>query len=75
MMDDLTDEEKQNISKFIEYSLMLIVKGFDEMEMNKRLELVKLFGSVINIGFNKTYLKTLDLEKRVKELEEKNKKK
>lgn len=74
-MDDLTDEEKQNISKFIEYSLMLIVKGFDEMEMNKRLELVKLFGSVINIGFNKTYLRTLELEKRVKELEEKHKKK
>ncbi len=74
-MDDLTEEEQQNISKFIEYSLMLIVKGFDEMDMNKRLELVKLVGSMINIYFKKTYLRTLELEKRVKELEEKNKKK
>ena len=36
-MDDLSENEKQNISKFVEYSLMLIVRGFDEMEMNKRI--------------------------------------
>jgi len=81
-MDELSETEKQNISKFIEYSLMLIIRGFDEMEMNKRIDLVKLFGSVVEIGINKYINKISILEKkintlenRIDSLEQKNKKK
>jgi len=81
-MDELSETEKQSISKFIEYSLMLIIRGFDEMEMNKRIDLVKLFGSVVEIGINKYINKISILEKkintlenRIDSLEQKNKKK
>ena len=74
-MTDLSADEQKNLSKFIEYSLNLVLKGFDEMEINKRLELVKLSACVFDIFFNKMFLKISDLENRVKALEEKNKKK
>lgn len=74
-MDDLSKEEQENISRFIELSLSLIIRGFDEMEMQKRLELVKLLASVLNIGFEKTYGRILNLEKRIDELEKTSKKK
>ena len=70
-MDDLSENEKQNISKFVEYSLMLIVRGFDEMEMNKRIELIKLFGSVIDTGITRYYHKISNLEDKITFLEEK----
>ncbi len=71
-MTDLSESEKKDISKFIEYSLMLILRGFDEMEMDKRLDLVKMLGSVIDIGLNKLYFRISELEKRIMALEEKN---
>jgi len=81
-MDDLSQDEKQNISKFVEYSLMLIVKGFDEMDINQRLEFVKLFGSIMEISINKDLKKISKLEDKIcvledkiKLLESKNKKK
>jgi hypothetical protein len=70
-MDDLSQDEKQNISKFVEYSLMLIVRGFDEMEMNQRLEFVKLFGSMIEISINKYFNKLSKLEDKICVLEDK----
>ena len=45
------------------------------MEMQKRLELVKLLGFMLNFGFEKTYGKMLNLEKRVQILEQSGKKK
>ncbi len=48
---------------------MLLVRGFDEMEMQKRLELVKLIGFSAELWIEKTYGRLLDLEKRVAELE------
>ena len=74
-MKDIGEEEQKNISKFIELSLSLILRGFDEMEMQKRLELVKLLGFMLNFGFEKTYGKMIDLEKRVRILEQCGKKK
>lgn len=74
-MEKLSDKEQEKVSKFIEFSLSLILKGFDEMEMQKRLELVKLLGFMINFGFEKTYGRMLDLERRVQELEKNSKKK
>ena len=73
-MKDINEEDQKNISKFIELSLSLILRGFDEMEMQKRLELVKLLGFMLNFGFEKTYGKMLDLEKRVQALEKNSKK-
>jgi len=70
-MDDLSQHEKENISKFVEYSLMLLVRGFDEMEMNKRIEMVKLFGSILEISINKYFLKLSKLEDKIDYLEEK----
>ena len=74
-MQDIGEEEQKNISQFIELSLSLILRGFDEMEMQKRLELVKLLGFMLNFGFEKTYGKMSDLEKRVQILEQGGKKK
>jgi len=68
-MEDVEEEEQEKISKFIELSLSLILRGFDEMEMQKRLELVKLLGFMLNFGFEKTYGRLLDLEKRVQVLD------
>lgn len=73
-MKDVEKEEQENISKFIELSLSLILRGFDEMEMQKRLELIKLLGFMVNFGFEKTYGRILDLEKRVQALEKTKKK-
>jgi len=69
-MEDLDKTDKTNISRFIEYILSLLLYGFDEMEMEKRLELVKLTAYIVNIYVEKTYGKVFDLEKRVKHLEE-----
>jgi hypothetical protein len=74
-MSELRENEQQKISKFIELSLSLILKGFDEMEMQKRLELVKLFGFVINLGVEQYYGRLLELERRLQQVEEKSKKK
>jgi hypothetical protein len=74
-MPELREDEQQKISKFIELSLSLILKGFDEMEMQKRLELVKLFGFVINLGVEQYYGRLLELERRLQQVEEKSKKK
>ena len=74
-MEELSDKEQEKVSKFIEFSLSLILKGFDEMEMQKRLELVKLLGFMINFWFEKTYGRMFDLEERVRGLEKDSKKK
>jgi len=68
-MDALCKEEKEKISKFIELSLSLLQHGFDEMEMQKRLEFVKLLGSTAEFWVEKTYGRMLTLEHRVSELE------
>ena len=74
-MEEISGEEQENLSKFIELSLSLIIRGFDEMEMQKRLELVKLLGFTVQFWFEKTYGRMLDLERRVQTLEKNSKKK
>lgn len=74
-MEEISEEEQEKISRFIQLSISLILRGFDEMEMQKRLELVKLLGFMLNLGFEKTYGKIIDLEKRVQALEQISKKK
>ncbi len=75
IMANLSETEQQKLSKFVEYSLLLILKGFDEMDLKQRLELIKLFGSVIDIYVNRLLYRISDLEKRIEILENKNKKK
>jgi hypothetical protein len=74
-MEDLGMNEQEKISRFIELSLSLILRGFDEMEMQKRIELVKLLGFILEFGFEKTYKKIIDLERRIQALEKSHKKK
>ncbi len=74
-MNESGEEEQEKISRFIQLSLSLILHGFDEMEMQKRLEIVKLLGFMLNLGFEKTYGRLVDLEKRVQALEQAGKKK
>jgi len=74
-MEEINEEEQEKIARFIQLSLSLILRGFDEMEMQKRLELVKLLGFMLNLSFEKTYGRMLDLEKRVQALEKNSKKK
>ena len=73
-MNELSKEEQENIAKFFELSLSLILRGFDEMEMQKRLELIKLLGFILNFGFEKTYGRIITLEQRINELENTKKK-
>ena len=68
-MDELAREDQEKIAKFFELFLSLILRGFDEMEMQKRLELVKLFGFLLDFGFEKTYGRINNLEKRLCDLE------
>lgn len=74
-MEKISEEEQEKISRFIQLSISLILRGFDEMEMQKRLELVKLLGFMLNFGFEKAYGRIIDLEKRVQALEQISKKK
>ena len=69
-MDGLSTEENEKLSKFMNLSLSLIMRGFDEMEMQQRLELVKLLGFATEFWFEKIYGRLIYLEKHVKELEE-----
>ena len=71
-MRDISQEDQEKISRFVELSLSLILKGFDEMEMKKRLELIKLLGHIINLGFEKIYGRMKELEKRMENLENNN---
>ena len=70
-MKNLTKEEQENIFQFVDLSLSLIQRGFDEMEMPNRMKLVKLLGFILNIGFERIYGGMIDLEKRVAALEQK----
>jgi len=68
-MDGLSTDDQEKLSRFIELSLSLILHGFDEMEMDKRLELVKLVGFTAEFWVEKTYGRIFALEHRVQELE------
>ena len=68
-MYDLDHDEEEKISKFFHLSLSLLLRGFDEMEMKDRLELIKLLSFMMNIVFDKMYLRMNDLEERVASLE------
>jgi hypothetical protein len=68
-MEGLREEEQEKLSKFIELSLSLVLRGFDELEMQKRLELVRLLGFAGEFWIEKTYGRMLTLEHRVEELE------
>ena len=65
-------EGQKKISKFVELSLLLILKGFDEMEMQKRLELIKLLKFIVTNEVDKTYNKINKLESRIERLENKD---
>ena len=67
-MDGLSTEENEKLSKFMDLSFSLIMQGFDEMEMQQRLEFVKLLGFTTELWFKKIYGRILTLEKDVKEL-------
>ena len=68
-MEGICEEEKEKIPRFIKLSLSLLQHGFDEMEMQKRLEFVKLLGETADFWVEKTYGRMLTLEHRVSELE------
>lgn len=69
MAESFAEHDKEKLSRFIELSLQMILHGFDEMEMQKRLELVKLLGFVSDFWIEKTYGRIITLEHRVEELE------
>jgi hypothetical protein len=73
-MEGVCEEENQQLSRFIELALSLFQHGFDEMEMQNRLEFVRLLGSTANFWLEKTYGRMLSLEHRVQELENNMKK-
>lgn len=63
-------DNQEKISRFIELFLSLILRGFDEMEMKKRIELINLFGFIITGWIDNMIAKVNTLEKRVEELED-----
>jgi hypothetical protein len=70
-MDGVVEDEHLQISRFIELFFSLLQHGFDEMEMQDRLELVRLLGSTADFWVEKTYGRMLALERRVQQLEQK----
>jgi hypothetical protein len=70
VMTQLSDEDQKHLSKFVELFLTLLLRGFDEMDMKYRLELVKSFGFVLDLGINRTLGRMNELEKRMDEFEE-----
>lgn len=70
-MEELDHDDQEKVSKFFHLSLSLLLRGFDQMEMQDRLELIRLLGFILNIGFDKIYIKMIELEKRVEVLESK----
>lgn len=73
-MESVAAQDKEKLSRFIELSLQMILHGFDEMEMQQRLELVKLLGFISEFWIEKTYGRIITLEHRVMELEQQSKK-
>lgn len=73
-MDSTSVQDKEKLSRFIDLGLQLLLHGFDEMEMQKRLELVKLLGFISEFWLEKTYGRIITLENRVEELERHTKK-
>ncbi|HID24964.1 MAG TPA: hypothetical protein EYP23_00645 [Thermoplasmata archaeon] len=69
-MDDLT-VGREKAARFFHLFLRVMLTGFDEMEMQERLELVELLGFMLQLGFENIYGRLLTLEKRVMELEKK----
>ena len=67
---EITEVEKEKISRFIHLFLNMMIRGFDEMEMQKRLELIDNLGFVLEFGFNKTYGWISDFDRRLHALEE-----
>ncbi|MBN2600076.1 MAG: hypothetical protein JXA75_06005 [Candidatus Thermoplasmatota archaeon] len=74
MTDSFAEQDKEKLSRFIDLSLQMMMHGFDEMEMQKRLELVKLLGFLSEFWIEKTYGRIITLEHRVTELEQSLKK-
>ena len=72
--DEIKEEEKK-ISRFVQLSLNMMLRGFDEMEMQQRLELVDLLGFTIQHSLLKNYTRINELEKRIQTLENNNSKK
>lgn len=70
---DKINEEEKKITRFVQLSLNMMLRGFDEMEMQKRLELVDLLGFTIQHSLFNNYTKVNDLEKRIQVLEKNNK--
>lgn len=66
---DQMSEEERKTSKFIQLLLNMMLRGFDEMEMQKRIEIVELFGYTIQHGFMKDCAWMKDFEKRIEALE------
>ncbi|MFW6120290.1 MAG: hypothetical protein ACOC80_05250 [Petrotogales bacterium] len=73
--DEISEEEKEKISRFIHLFLNMMLCGFDEMEMQKRLELINNLGFMLELGINKTYGRMVNIEKRLQVLEKTHKKK
>ena len=72
---EMNERDKESISKFIHLFLQMLMRGFDEMEMQNRLELVKTFGDTIEFYFLKTCSRLDSLENRLSLIERSSKKK
>lgn len=72
---DTINKEEEKISRFIHLFLNMMLRGFDEMEMQKRLELINTLGFMLEFSFDKIYGRMIDFEKRLQTLEKNSKKK
>ena len=66
----MSDENKEDMTRLVQLFLKMVHIGFDELNMDDRMEFVKLCGTTLGWGVDKFYNRVVSLEERVETLEE-----
>lgn len=67
----IDSHKKEKMERFIQLFLKMWLIGFDELEMNERVEAVQLFGEKVEDGVENFSSRLSILEEKVQSLEEK----
>ncbi|HHH79840.1 MAG: hypothetical protein J7L32_06815 [Thermoplasmata archaeon] len=60
---------REDMERLVNLLLKMIFIGFDELEMQERVEAIELFGEKLRYGVSEVYNRLASLEERVEMLE------
>lgn len=60
---------REEMERLVDLLLKMIFIGFDELEMQERVEAIELFGEKLRHGVSEVYTRLASLEERVEMLE------